>query len=61
MFDQPFHVLPVDHIQFRFSGERGDAFFGRTENAFHPQPFQVLPLGQFADPGVPRHSKRGDN
>ena len=27
----------------------------------YPQPFQVLPLGQFADPGIPRHSKRGDN
>ena len=61
VFDQPFHVLPVDDVQFRLSGQRGDALPGRTENALHPQPFQVLPLGQFADPGIPRHSKRGDN
>ena len=61
VFDQPFHILPVDDIQFRLSRQRGDTLPGRTENAFHPQPFQVLPLGQFADPGIPRHSKRGDN
>ena len=61
VLDQPFHVLPVDDVQFRFSGQRGDALFGRTENALHPQPLQMLPLGQFADPGVPRHPKRRDN
>ena len=61
VFDQPFHVFPVDHVQFRFSGQRGDALFGCSENTFHPQPLQVLPLGQFADPGIPRYSKRGNN
>ena len=61
VFDQPFHVLPVDDVQFRLAGESSDTLFGRSENAFHPQPLQMLPLGQFADPGIPRHSKRGDN
>ena len=58
---QPFHVFTVDDVQLRLSAERLNALLGRAEDALHPQPFQVLPFGQLADPGIPRHPQRGDN